>query len=512
MTENTKKRAWFLAAIIAISFVCLAPTFFSDSLPEWWPGRKIRLGLDLKGGSYLVMGVETAEAVKSTLSNTALSLRSELRKEDYPVVKTRQTGDDLLQIILLNNRALEDVKSYVAKQYPELVFREVEDSGARVTLSYQIKADEALNIEKLAVDQAIETIRNRVDQYGVAEPTIQKSGANLIVVQLPDVTDIASVKKTIGSVAKLEFRLVATGKEIEEAVSLPHRDGSTVQVEDHPLMTGDAIKTANVDIDPQTNEIRVGLSLNSVGAKLFDRITADNVGRQLAIVLDGTIQSYPVIRDRISGGNATISGDFMMEEARTLAIVLRSGALPAPLTVEEERTVGASLGADAIQDGVFSFVVGAAVVLIFMAIYYSKAGVLAVFSLLLNIVLLLTLLSFLGATLTLPGIAGIVLTVGMAVDANIIIFERIREEMATGASAAACVEAGFAKAHWTIVDSNITTFLTGVILYGLGTGPIKGFAATLCLGIATSVFCALFVGHLGFQMFRMRNAKGELSV
>ena len=283
-------------------------------------------------------------------------------------------------------------------------------------------------------------------------------------------------------------------------------------VEDEILMTGDVIQNANVDINPQTNEISVSLRFKPNGAKLFDRITSENIGRQLAIVLDGVVQSSPVIRDRISGGFANISGQFSTEEAHQLAIVLRSGALPAPLTFEEERTVGASLGADSISKGIYAMLIGAAAVMFFVIFYYKKAGVLAVTCLALNVLFLLTLLALLGATLTLPGLAGLALTVGMAVDANVIVYERMKEELRAGASARAASEAGFDRAHWTILDSNITTFITGLILYGFGTGPIKGFAVTLCLGIITTVFCALFVSKLGFEVLKLRKSDGALSI
>jgi preprotein translocase subunit SecD len=277
-------------------------------------------------------------------------------------------------------------------------------------------------------------------------------------------------------------------------------------------MTGDAIERANVDINPQTNEIEVSLKLNAFGKQTFARITRDNTNKQLAIILDGVVQSYPRINEPILGGTAQITGGFTRDEAHRLAVVLRSGALPAPLGFEEERTVGATLGADSIRKGVKSMALGSLIVVIFTIFYYKKSGLLAVGCLMLNVFFLLALLSLLGATLTLPGIAGLVLTVGMAVDANVIIFERIREELRVGATANASVEAGFAKAHWTILDANITTLLTGVILYAWGTGPIKGFAVTLCLGIVTSIFTALFVGKLGFAFFRMKNAAGKLSI
>lgn len=515
MTTSQKKRLSFVVILILLSIVWIAPTFLKGKLPNWWPAKAIRLGLDLKGGSYLVLGVQTEEAVKSQLVTIASTIKSELRKEKIRVIRAKQVGERSVELVLLGNDKLDELDAYMRREYPELKKADSQPSERRVRVTYEMREQKALEVQRNSVDQAIETIRNRVDQYGVAEPTIQRSGETHIIVQLPDITDVDSVKKTIGSVAKLDFRLVVdprAGTLETPPITLKRRDGGIERVEDNILMTGSLIDTAVVEINPGTNEIEVVLRLNPVGGKTFERITADNVGRQLAIILDGVVQSAPVIRERIGGGSAQITGGFTPDEAHRLAIVLRSGALPAPLNFLEERTVGASLGADSIRKGLISMLVGSALVMLFTVVYYRKAGVLAVFCLLLNFGFLLALLSLLGATLTLPGIAGLILTVGMAVDANVIIFERIREELRAGSTAKAASEAGFLKAHWTILDANITTLLTGLVLYGFGTGPIKGFAVTLCLGIITSVFSALFIGRLGFEVFKLRNRDGSLSI
>ena len=333
------------------------------------------------------------------------------------------------------------------------------------------------------------------------------------MVQLPDITNAETVKKTIGSVAKLEFRLIASPDAPEdETQSFKTREGARMCVGDQVLMSGDAIEKAMVEVSPRDNQIEVALKFNNLGKRTFGLITTENVSRQLAIVLDGVIQSYPVIREPITGGTAQISGGFTRDEALRLAVVLRSGALPAPLSFEEERTVGASLGSDSIRKGVEAMVFGSLAVFAFTIFYYKRAGMLAVLGLLLNLLFLTALLSILGATLTLPGIAGLVLTVGMAVDSNIIIFERIKEELALGVTTRAAVEAGFSKAHWTILDSNITTLISGMVLYVLGTGPIKGFAVTLCLGLLTTLFCALYVSRAGFGLFKLQKRDGTLSI
>jgi preprotein translocase subunit SecD len=529
VTDGQKKKVWLLGFLVLVAVVALAPNLLGKAkspddfssrsadeegvLPHWWPAGKIKLGLDLKGGTYLVLGVQSQEAVKSQLQQMAGAVKAKMRRKAN-VRRARAVDERRMEVVLLGSRGLEEVQDYISKEFPDLKAAGEQEDGRQLTLHYLMSEERSNQVRRDAVDQAIETIRNRVDATGVAEPIIQRSGAERIIVQLPDITDIKEVKEIIGSVAKLEFRLAFDPVKSGEipTIKLKERDGGEIVLEDEVLMTGDAIQRANVEINPQTNEIEVSLRLNSLGASTFDRITKANIQRQLAIVLDGVVQSAPVIQSRISGGMAVITGSFSKDEARRLAIVLRSGALPAPLEFLEERTVGATLGADSINKGFFSMLIGSICVVVFTVFYYRKSGVLAVGCLVLNLAFLLTLLSLLGATLTLPGIAGLILTVGMAVDANVIIFERIREELRSGTSPSAASAAGFLKAHWTILDANITTLLTGIVLYGWGTGPIRGFAVTLCLGIVSSVFCALFVARLGFEILKMRDAKGSLSI
>ena len=410
---------------------------------------------------------------------------------------------------------MSEIETYVRKSYPELTKGEVNSEGSRHKVTYRMSEQKATQIKKDSVVQAIETVRNRVDYYGVAEPVIQRAGEERIMIQLPSVTDLDAVKKTIGSVAKLEFRLVydeSRSSPETGSIKLPMKEGGEEMLEDEVLMTGDVIENAAVEINPQNNQPEVTLRLNSTGKKVFDGITANNVGRQLAIVLDKVVQSAPRINERISGGSAVINGSFTKQEARQLAIVLRSGALPAPLKHEEERTVGAALGADSIKKGINASVISAAVVMIFMSIYYGQAGILACVCLAVNMLLLLAALALFGGTLTLPGIAGLALTLGMAVDANVIIYERIRDELRAGASPAVAIAAGFDKAHWTILDANLTTLLSGIVLFAFGTGPIRGFAVTLSVGIITTLITALYVNKLGFEVFKLRNSKNELSI
>lgn len=511
--KNYKKHGIIIAVISVLMLAILFPTFFPEETPAGYPFKKMRLGLDLRGGSYLILGVKTDEALKSHLSTIATNLRSELREKKLGVLRARQIGQNQIQVQLASSNSLDGVKEFVKTNYKELELDKEGLTPNDPTLTYKITGTAEKEYHKNAVSQAIETIRNRVDQFGVAEPTIQKSGEDRLMVQLPEITNIEEVKKTLGSVAKLDFRLVANeNTPASTTITLPSKAGGTVTLEDEVLMSGDAIESAQVEVNPRSNEIEVSLKLNSYGAQTFARITSENQGRHLAIILDGRVQSYPRINEPIREGRAVINGGFSKEEAKQLSIVLRSGALPAPLTFEEERTVGATLGADSISKGVKASMIGIVFTLAFVVLYYKKAGVLAVFCLLLNILILLASLSLLGATLTLPGIAGLALTISMSIDSNVIIFERIREELRSGASIKSAIFSGFERAFVTIVDSNLTTLLTGVVLMLFGTGPIKGFAVTLNLGILSSMFTALYACKLGFEAFELKNSKGELSI
>lgn len=519
MNSNNKNQLIILILSVVLSVAVLLPTFSKSILPEgtnlpqWWPSKKIKLGLDLRGGSYLVLGVQTKEAVKSQLNSIASTIKAELSKERIGIVKSRAISDNSIQITMLGESGVEQLDDYVRRKFPQLQRQDKNTDSSRVNVNYKLTEENIKDIEKNAVDQAIETIRNRVDQYGVAEPVIQRSGEKRIIVQLPDVTDLDNVKKTIGSVAKLEFHLLSDPANVDaNTVPLKLRSGETLQMEEDALMTGDSVKSARVELNPRTNEIEVLLEFSAVGAQLFDQVTASNVGRRLAIVLDNVGYSAPVIRERISGGNAQISGGFTTEEAHRLAIILRSGALPAPLTFEEQRTVGASLGEDSIAKGLKATMFASILVIVFMILYYKKSGVVSILCLIVNLLWLLASLALFGSTLTLPGIAGLALTVGMAVDSNIIIFERIREEIRNGSTTRAAIAAGFDRAHWTILDANITTIISGILLYGFGTGTIKGYAVTLSIGIITTVLSALFASRLLFNVVKLDNSKGELSI
>jgi preprotein translocase subunit SecD len=424
------------------------------------------------------------------------------------------------------------VAELVTKNYPGLEQTRKDQTPEGITFAYGFSAAEVKATEKRAVEQAIETIRNRVDQFGVTEPLIVGQGDRDILVQLPGVKDPERAIALIGKTAQLEFHMLDESMSPEQAQSQGVPFGSEVLydkqvdpttrqvlgrgqpylVQKRIMMTGDVIKDAKVQINQQYNEPYVSMEFNSVGARIFERITGENVGKRMAIILDGVVQSAPVIRERIPGGNAQISGSFTMEDASDLTIALRSGSLPAPVKILERRTVGPSLGLDSIKSGLYSAGLGSLLVVAFMVVYYKGTGFVADLALIINLVLIGATMSLFGATLTLPGIAGIALTVGMAVDANVLINERIREELRLGKSPLNAVEAGYDKAFTAILDSNLTTIIAAVALYAFGTGPIKGFAVTLTIGLVWSMFTAITGTRVVFDWILTRGGVKRLSI
>ncbi|MEJ2169989.1 MAG: protein translocase subunit SecD, partial [Desulfobacterales bacterium] len=399
-----------------------------------------------------------------------------------------------------------------------------------LTIVLGLTGSDRNHIEKLAVDQALETIRNRIDQFGVSEPDIRRQGENRILIQLPGIKDTQRAKDLIGKTALLEFKLVDDTHSIEDALkgNVPPGDEILYKVEENPetrrslktpfllkkrtLLTGAYLTDARVQIDSQFNEPYVSINFDKKGARIFERITEENVGKRLAIVLDQNVYSAPVIQEKIAGGQARITGRFTAEEARDLAIVLRAGALPAPVNILEERSVGPSLGADSIRKGLLSMLIGGLLVVVFMVVYYKMAGLIADVALVLNIMMIGAGLAVFQATLTLPGIAGIILTIGMAVDANVIIFERVREELTLGRTPRAAIDAGYNRATLTILDANVTTLIAAVVLFQFGTGPVKGFAVTLSLGVVASMFTALILSRLIFEYLMMYRQTKTLSI
>ena len=513
-------RAGIAAALVVVAFVFLIPSM-TQELPAWWSGvlpkDKIHLGLDLQGGVHLILEVEVKKAVESYLERVVEDLKPDLRKSKIRALDLKRRGIDGVELTLALDQDPKDLETLVASNYPSFKLEPgVKDEKGR-TYFLALLQQERTHIFKMAADQALETIRNRVDQFGVTEPDIRPQGGYRLLVQLPGVKDPKRAIDLIGKTARLEFKLVDEENSVEEALkgnvpagdeilyesAVDRKTGRKATVpyllKKRSTLTGESITDARVQLDNQMGEPYVSLSFDSRGSRVFERITGDNVGKRLAIVLDDKVYSAPVIRDKISGGKAQITGAFSMDEAKDLAIVLRAGALPAPVNILEERTVGPSLGKDSINQGFLSALIGAVIVIIFMALYYNLSGLIADLALVLNLLFIMAGLAFFGATLTLPGVAGIILTIGMAVDANVLIFERIREEMRLGKPPRASIEAGYARATVTILDSNLTTLIAALALFEFGTGPVKGFAVTLSIGLVANFITAVFCTHILFD-------------
>ena len=535
-----KKNILWRLSLIGITIV-LAVIFFLPNtpgfqyMPEWWrqnmPNKGIVLGLDLQGGLHLVFEVEGDKAVEITTERYASRLKELLAKK-------KLTADATVSGLNITvSPSNPDIKKAIEDGFPTLAPVE---TGSK--LVYRLSDKEAKRIKDTSTDQALETIRNRIDQFGVSEPIIHRQGENEIVVQLPGVKDPKRAIDLIGKTAQLEFKIVddeakiaaelpqtiAPGEEekfLEQfAGKIPENteilfekkiNKETGVVRKIPIMvkkqaalTGDLLSDAKVNIDSRFSEPYVSISFNDAGAKTFEDVTSANVKKRMAIILDNTVYSAPVIQERIAGGNAQITGSFTMEEAKDLSIVLRAGALPAPMKMLQNVTVGPSLGSDSIEAGKRAGMIGTVAVVIFMILYYRLSGVIADFALFLNIVLLLGAMASLNATLTLPGIAGIILAIGMAVDSNVLMFERMRDELRAGKTPRAAVDSGYDKAFWTIFDSHVTTLITAAVLFQFGTGPIKGFAVALSLGVSINLFTAL-IGTK--SIFNIINSKRELT-
>ncbi len=514
---------FFVSTLAA--FVYLIPTFVSG-LPSWWSGllptERIHLGLDLQGGSHLVLEVKVDKAVENALERVKEDLRRLLREKGIALSELERKGNQIQ--LKVPSASGDKLKDLLKGEFSNLVVASSRADAGSIEFFLALQERELRSIRDYAVDQSLETIRNRIDQFGVSEPIIQRRGQDIfgrgqqdILVQLPGIQEPERAKEIIRKTALLEFKLVDEVHGVEEALQrgappgtqilyeIPKGDGGLRReqvpylLEARTLMTGEYIADARVRPGDQLEGPNVELILNSSGARLFERITGENVKRRLAIILDNRVHSAPVIQERIGGGRARITGSFDMKEARDLAIVLRAGALPAPVEIVEERTVGPSLGRDSIRQGIISFIVGGSLVVLFMVAYYRGGGLVADMALVFNVLFMVAILAGFKAVLTLPGIAGIVLTVGMAVDANVLINERIREELRAGKSPRAAVEAGYERALPAILDSNITTFLAGVILFQFGTGPIRGFAVTLCVGIITTVITAVYLTRIYYD-------------
>jgi len=544
--KKIQARLILLISVAVLSVMFSLPSFpaMYDSLPGWvkqiLSERGLSLGLDLQGGIHLVLEVEEDRAVEIAVDRSKKMLVELLGEQNVSTGKVERVGSTMLVIPVSDKQVQDQVSKLMDDSFPSFV----QDTVSEKEMKYALRGTEVDRIKNSAINQALETIRNRIDQFGVAEPLIQRLGENQIAIQLPGIKDPQRAKALIQKTALLEFKMLdevsplrlelpsqvervkekdilkqfesripeqdeilferTTSKEGNHAYSIPYLIKKDV------VLTGDVLQDARVTMG-DFNEPVVSMSFDSKGAREFEEITGANIGKRMAVILDGKVYSAPVIRARIGGGRAQIEGSFTTEEASDLAVVLRAGALPAPLKTLQDLTVGPSLGRDSIEKGIRTTLIAGMLVLVFMVIYYRLSGLLADLAIGLNLLGLLGALSGLNATLTLPGIAGIILTIGMGVDSNVLIFERIREELRQGRPIRLAVDGGYDKALVTIVDAHVTTLITGFALFVFGTGPIKGFAVTLCLGIAINLFTALVGTKVVFDICNRRKL-GQLSI
>ncbi|MBL28829.1 MAG: protein translocase subunit SecD [Rhodospirillaceae bacterium] len=519
---------WKIALVVGILVLGVLfslPNFFSrdavESWPDWIPNKQISLGLDLQGGSHLLMEVEVGAVVRERLESLVDEARVRLRGDRIGYTGLGVSGN-AVHLTIRDTGQIDAAVEILRDIDRSVIVSSDPDGTVTLTLTEQAMTER----QRSAVDQSIEIIRRRIDETGTREPTIQRQGEQRILVQLPGVDDPERIKSLLGTTAKMNFRLVDDSVPVGEAVRGRVPPGSE-------LLYGEDDRIANGQPVPYVVRKRVGVSgenltdaqatfqqgqpvvslrFDAVGARRFADLTKENVGRRFAIVLDNKVISAPVIREPIPGGSGVISGSFTVQSAQDLALLLRAGALPAPLIILEERTVGPSLGADSIRAGEFASLVGLVLVVIYIIAAYGLFGLMATVALFGNMVMIFALLTALQATLTLPGIAGIVLTIGMAVDANVLIFERIREEVKDGRSPISAVDIGFRQALRAIVDSNLTTLIAAVILYQFGSGPVRGFAVTLAIGIATSMFTAIMVTRMFVVLWLQRRRPQQLPV
>ena len=520
---------------ISILLICLLGIIFAlpnllsqntlNGLPKIIPHKQINLGLDLRGGSHLLVEVQSSVRASERMDDLYDEIRMELRRNKISLSDIAQSNNQI-KITLSDDGfkgdlidIIESLSQNVRGQLGsgqlanELEIIEQIDGSILVSMT-----EEALNdLLRRSVDQSIEIIRRRIDELGTKEPTIQRQGNSRILIQVPGLDDPKRLKDLLGTTAKMTFHLIDPfydgGNVSRSSMKLKHANNeSTYVVERRSIIGGENLVDAQPGFDSQTNQPIVNFRFDGQGSRKFGKITTDNVGKLFAIVLDNEVISAPIINEPILGGSGMISGSFTVQEANDLAILLRAGALPAPLVILEERTVGPGLGADSIKSGQIASVLGLVLVLIYMFVSYGRFGIYSNISLLINLSLIVAVLSILQATLTLPGIAGIILTIGMAVDANVLIFERIREEISNKKSVINAIDNGYKRARTTILDANITTFIAAIILFQLGSGPIKGFSITLAIGIITSVFTAFTLTRFLVALWIKRSNPKEINI
>ena len=508
--------------IISIYLIILILTFFSltnfvNIERENFLFKKINLGLDLQGGSYLLLEVDTKPVIKEKLQNKLLSLRKFLKSNNIKY-KNLNIENEVISFQITNDKKKEFEDSFLAKDstlnpyFNKYKSHEMNYYYENNSIKINYSKYGLIELKNSSLTQSLEIVRKRIDEVGTKEPTIVRRGIDRILIELPGLDDPNRIKKLLGKTANLTFRLISEEENEFGSEFLLDENNNKILVSKRVVLSGDNLINAKPSIDNRNNTSSVSFNLDRVGSKKFAKVTTENIGKRLAIILDNNVISAPQIQEPIVGGNGQITGDFTFQSATDLALLLRSGALPAPLNIIEERTVGPDLGEDSINSGSISLLIGFLLVIFYMLYKYKFFGIIANLALIINLILLLGLLTLLEATLTLPGIAGIILTVGMAVDANVLIFERIKEELKTEKTNLYAFDIGYKKAQTAILDANITTLISALILFFLGSGPVKGFAVTLGLGILTTLFCAYFFARHLIASYIMKNKEKQIII
>jgi len=494
--------------LIALSNLLTTDKFFFK--------KKINLGLDLQGGSYLLLEIDNDPVIEQKLQNLTNSIRNYFKDKNIKIVNIKIIDQNIFFNVSENDKqtivdSFNDENSELNPYYPRFKSHQLILEQTELNFKVNFSKQGLVALKTSSQDQAIEIVRRRIDEIGTNEPNILKRGNDRILVELPGLDDPMRIKSLLGKTANLTFRFVTNNENDTFGVEkLKYEDSSNESsVSKRIIISGDNLLDAQPRMDSQNNETVVSFSLDRVGAKRFGKATSTGIGKQLAIVLDGKIISAPVIRDTIASGSGQISGGFTFQSATDLALLLRSGALPAPLNIIEERTVGPDLGQDSINAGMIALVIGFFLVIVFMFVKYKIFGLITNATLIINLFLLLGILTLFEATLTLPGIAGIILTVGMAVDANVLIFERIKEELKNENNNILAFDSGYTKSRTAIIDANITTLLAAIILFFMGSGPIKGFSITLGIGILTTLFSVYFIARLFTGIYVTKNKHKE---
>ena len=504
-----------VVSLISLFFILIASANFFK-FENNLLSKKINLGLDLQGGSYLLLEIDNTPVIEQKLQNLTITIRNYFKKKNIRLKNLKLSNQTLT--FSVNDEFKQEVldqftseESDINPYYPRFKSHQLEILEVNDVFNVNFSKQGIVKLKTSSQDQALEIVRRRIDEIGTNEPNILKRGNDRILVELPGLDDPMRIKSLLGKTANLTFRFVTNNKEDSFGVEKLkfEEDDEEAFVSKRIIMSGDNLLDAQPRVDSETNETIVSFTLDRVGAKRFGNATSTGIGKQLAIVLDGKIISAPVIRDTIASGSGQISGGFTFQSATDLALLLRSGALPAPLNIIEERTVGPDLGQDSINAGMIALAIGFILVILFIFIKYKVFGLITNIALIINLFLLIGVLTIFEATLTLPGIAGIILTVGMAVDANVLIFERIKEELKNEKNNLIAFDSGYTKSRTAILDANITTLLAAIILFFMGSGPIKGFSLTLGVGIFTTLFSVYFIARLLTVIYVSKNKQKE---